>query len=48
MKRDFNSLLEQIDNANSSLFLRFISGLIWALILAAFFFCCAFLAYVFR
>lgn len=48
MKRDFNSLLEQIDNENSSLFLRFISSLIWALILAAFFFSCAFLAYVFQ
>lgn len=48
MKRNFNFLLEQIDNANSSLFFRFISGLIWAIILAAFSYCCAFLAYVFQ
>lgn len=47
MKRDFNFLLEQIDNANSSLFLRFISGLIWAIIIGAFVYCCAFLAFVF-
>lgn len=47
MKRDFNSLLEQIDNANSSLFLRFISGLIWAIIIAAFVYCCAFITYIF-
>ena len=47
MKRNFNFFLDQIDNANSSLFLRFISGLIWAIILAAFVYCCAFLAYVF-
>lgn len=47
MRHSINFLLEQIDNANSSLFLRFISGLIWAIIIGAFVYCCAFLAFVF-
>ncbi len=48
MTHKFSSFMDAIDNPGAPALLRFVSGLFWALVLAGFFFCCLFLAFVFQ
>lgn len=48
MTHKISYLVNAIDNPAASFVARFVSGLFWALVLAGFFFCCLFLAFVFQ
>lgn len=48
MKERLSYFLDAIDNTEASLFVRVLSGGFWSLVLAGFFFCCLFFAYVFQ
>lgn len=48
MKKRLSYFLDAIDNHEASSFVRVLSGMFWSLVLAGFFFCCLFFAYVFQ
>lgn len=48
MKEKISYFLNAIDNPRASNVIKLMSGIFWSLVLAGFFFCCLFFAYVFQ